>query len=190
MSDLAVKHSSLAGTRLDLLLKAIDLTHGFEGEVWECGTWQGGTALWMKEQLKDGRILRLFDTFCGLPVSGPLDLHRMGTMGDTSYELVRSHFEDMPDVVIHVGVMPATFAGLEDVVISVAHIDVDQYQSVKDCLEFVYPRVERGGWVFIDDYADGKCPGARRATDDFMADKPERLNASIDAQPQAHFIKL
>jgi O-methyltransferase len=70
--------------------------------------------------------------------------------------------------------VPETFAGLEDRRFCFAHIDLDLYQGVKDAVAFVYPRMPRGGLIVFDDYGFASCPGARKAVDEFFADKPER----------------
>ena len=40
---------------------------------------------------------------------------------------------------------------------------------------FFYPRLNPGGIMICDDYGSAHCPGAKRATDEFFADKPERV---------------
>ncbi len=90
---------------------------------------------------------------------------------------------------IHAGLIPETFVGLEDSVISLAHIDVDQYQAVLDCLSFIYPRMLKGGWIVLDDYACPGCPGATRAVDEYLVDKPEKP-VITDGTPQAVLIRL
>ncbi len=160
------------------------------GEIWECGCAKGDFAHEMLPLLL-GRTLRLFDTFKGMPFSGPFDHHQVGSMNDSDYETVRQRFQHVPNVLIHQGTMPDTFAGLEDRVIAAANIDVDNYDSVKACLEFVYPRMVVGGTVFLDDYNCGDCPGAKRATHEFLADKPEELILLAESgAAQARFVKL
>ncbi len=39
------------------------------------------------------------------------------------------------------------------------HIDVDVYQSAKDVLEWVWPRLSSQGVVVFDDYGFPACPG-------------------------------
>lgn len=181
---------SCVGDRFGTILEAIGSTETEAGEVWECGAYRGGTALWMKAHLAGTkRILRAFDTFAGLPFSGPNDRHAKGIMNGCNYDEVCALFEGQQDVHIYRGIMPDTFKGLEDSVISVAHIDVDQYESVKGCLEFVYPRVHPGGWIIIDDYNCGSCPGAKLAVTEFLTGKREELQVSGGANPQAHFRK-
>lgn len=159
------------------------------GEVWECGCFNGDFAATMLPFL-GRRILRLFDTFEGMPASGPNDRHAVGAMR-ADLSLVCARFELWTQVAIHVGRMPGTFTGLEEKRISVVNLDVDNEQCIRECLPWLYERLEPGGCLAIDDYNCSACPGARQAVDEFMRDKPERL-IPLDEQgaSQAHFIKL
>ena len=60
------------------------------------------------------------------------------------------------------------------------HVDVDLYQPTRDSIDFFYPRLNPGGLFVCDDYGFTTCPGATKAIDDFMADKPETI-VSMDA---------
>ncbi len=179
----------LCGGRSAALSRLLTQTNALDGEVWECGVYRGGTVMlmtaWLRE-LGSSRTLRAFDTFAGMPTSGPLDTHLVGAfpveLGETEALLAPL------GVCIHAGRMPATFAGLKGCVISLAHIDVDQYESVRDCLAFVYPRMQSGGVVVLDDYNCTGCPGAHKAVDEFMADKPETLRETTQT-PQVWFQK-
>ena len=181
----------LCPTRLQFLYYAINSTSTLRGEIWECGTYRGGSAMCMKGQLIEegsARVLRLFDTFEGMPVSGEWDTHAVGTFSETSKGGIYALFEGLEGVLIHPGIMPATFAGLEETRISLAHIDVDQYESVHACLAFVYPRMEEGGYLVLDDYNCPGCPGAKRAVDEFFADKPEPMMVT-HGTPQVWYVK-
>ncbi len=172
---------------LILFFNGVDAT---QGEIWECGVFQGNTAFQVKNYAGPHRVMRLFDTFCGMPVSGPHDTVAIGEMNDTSLERVKELMAGQENVFFYPGVMPATFAGLEDRTISVVNIDVDQYESVKACLEFLYPRVHKGGHIILDDYNCKDCPGAKLATDEFMADKPEQIIRSAHpCSSQVYFVK-
>lgn len=162
-----------------------DAMNATTGEVWECGVYSGDTAHWMAGHAPL-RTLRLFDTFSGMPISGPHDSHQVGVMR-ADEQAVRNRFSGFPNVHFHVGTMPTTFVGLEKSRIAVANIDVDQYESIKECLEFVYPRMISGGYMILDDYNCPDCPGAKRAVDEFMVGKSEELVTTGGAQP--YFIK-
>ena len=146
------------------LYLALKQSLGIEGEFWECGVYRGGSAKFIRDVIGD-RVLRLFDTFCGMPeVSDKDPVHRKGDFDDTSLERVK----EKVDASFHPGLIPETFKGLEDSLISFAHVDVDIYQSVKDCCEFIYPRLNKGGVMLFDDYGHPSCIGARLAMEEYF----------------------
>lgn len=80
------------------------------------------------------------------------------------------------------GWIPEPFSRLENCTFCFAHIDVDLYQPTKDSLEFIYPRMLKGGIILFDDYGFTMCPGAKKAVDDFLKDKIETLIVSPSGQ--------
>jgi O-methyltransferase len=155
-----------------LLRQALHL----EGDLWECGVYKGGTAAMMAAVLRDsgqrGKRLFLFDTFQGMPeTDSERDLHRKGDFRDTSAEAVSRYVGADEFCVLRPGYIPDTFAGLESAQIAFAHIDVDIYKSILDCLNFIWPRLTLGGFIVFDDYGFPSCPGARAAVDEFFAGK-------------------
>jgi O-methyltransferase len=151
-----------------LLLQAIHV----EGDIWECGVYQGGTAFMMARVLKNHgawKKLFLFDTFEGMPSSDSRkDLHKKGDFADTSLESVAEYIKEEEVCIFRKGYIPDSFLGLESRKIALAHIDVDIYKSVIDCLEFIWPRLSFGGFIIFDDYGFPTCPGARTAVDEFF----------------------
>lgn len=163
----------------------------------ELGVYRGGTAGFLadivghynRESAKNCLILRLFDTFKGMPETDKrYDYHKMGDFSDTSLEAVQQALGETEHVLYHPGLIPETFSGLERDKISFVHVDVDIYKSVMDSCEFVYPRLVSGGVVVFDDYGFPSCPGARRAVDMFFADKEE--DVLVMSTGQAIVIKL
>jgi O-methyltransferase len=153
-----------------LATQALKLT----GEFWECGVYQGGTAIMLSKLIDDkaplkNKIFRLFDTFEGMPETDAVkDVHKKGDFSNTSLESVSSRIGYPEFVRFHKGFIPDTFKGLEKSKIAFAHIDVDIYQSVIDCCEFIYPQLVIGGFMVFDDYGFPSCPGARQAVDEFF----------------------
>ena len=70
------------------------------------------------------------------------------------------------------------FRALEREPFAFVHIDVDLYEPTKDSLEFFYPLLSPGGVLLCDDYGSTRCPGALKACDEFLADKPEKMIAT------------
>lgn len=79
---------------------------------------------------------------------------------------------------VHQGWIPDTFVNISpDQQFVFIHIDVDLYQPTKDSVTFFYPRMPAGAVLLCDDYGLTTCPGATRAMDEFLQDKPEKMIA-------------
>ncbi len=148
------------------------------GDVWECGVYRGGTAKMFAEVIASstwgqGKALRLFDTFAGMPATSPsVDWHNKGDFIDTTLAGVQAAIGPMPFVHYHPGLIPTTFSGREADRIAFAHVDVDIYSSVLDCCHFILPRLAIGGILVFDDYGFPTCPGARKAVDEAFLGTP------------------
>ena len=59
--------------------------------------------------------------------------------------------------------------------IALLHLDVDLYNSYKECLEVLYPKVTKGGVIVFDEYQSDTYIGARKAIDEFFLGKTERI---------------
>ena len=73
----------------------------------------------------------------------------------------------------HKVLFPDSAADVPDQKYSLAHFDVDLYESTRGCLEYFYPRMNIGGIMLSHDYSI--LAGVRKAFDEFLADKPEEL---------------
>lgn len=63
--------------------------------------------------------------------------------------------------------------------IALLHLDCDLYQSYKDCLTALYPRVAVGGIVAFDEYqSTGRYRGARQAIDEYFGGTVEIIAAA------------
>ncbi len=151
-----------------------------EGDFAECGIYKGGTAYLISLILKDNsnhqKTLHLFDTFSGMPKSANEDEshHKEGDYDDTSVEAVKDFLSDYSFVEFHPGLIPDTFEAVTNKKFAFVHIDVDIYQSIKDCCEFFYERMTKGGIMIFDDYGfQGYELAAKKAVDDFFIGKSE-----------------
>jgi len=52
-------------------------------------------------------------------------------------------------------------------------LDCDLYEPMKAGLDFFYPRLNRGGILFLHDYSSGHWPGAKKAVDEFCESSRE-----------------
>jgi len=148
------------------------------GDFAECGTYKGGSAYLIANTIRCSigeRQLHVFDTFTGMPntVVEGIDDHRPGDFADISLDNVRRYLSQFPFVVFHPGLIPDTFASVRNQQFSFVHVDVDIYQAGRDCCEFLYPRMVRGGIMLFDDYGFPQCKGLRKAVDEFFKDMKE-----------------
>lgn len=118
-----------------------------EGCFVELGVYKGGSA-WHLAKLAEaqGREIFLYDTFTGIPFKGEFDVHKVGDFGDTSAAQVQA---DIPYAHVIVGVFPASLVPMPRV--AFAHIDADQYQSIRDACRVLGPMMLPGGKMVFDD---------------------------------------
>lgn len=123
----------------------------------EIGVYQGGSA-WHLAKVAEaqGRDIFLYDTFTGIPFKADIDHHVVGDFGDTSFEAVEAA---IPYAIVIKGVFPQSLVPMGTV--AFAHVDADQYDSIKSACEVLGPMMVRGGVIVFDDY--GCLDGATQA---------------------------
>ena len=149
------------------------------GALIELGVYKGGGAAAVSWNLRKQGILRPFhlcDTFRGLPKPLDWEVHSEADFNDTDIETVstrlRSFIPEFP-YEFHQGFFSETLPALEETTFCFAHVDADLYSSVMEACEFLYPRIARGGIIVFDDYGAPTCPGAKKAVDEFFAERRE-----------------
>ena len=168
-------------------LDQLEKVKGMEGDIVECGVSIGHGALLfllLSEYLGVERTYYGFDSFSGFPdpvqkdgvtpITGKdfwanppetvLRVLRDGRVPENKIRervrLVKGFFDDT---------LPS-YKGK----IALLHLDCDLYESYKTALAHLYDKVVRGGIIMFDEYDDDRWPGARKAIDEFFADKPEK----------------
>ncbi len=66
---------------------------------------------------------------------------------------------------------PDTAAGVEDAFVFVS-LDVDLYQPALAGLEYFYPRMAKGGCIFVHDYFSSRFPGVKKALAEYRVKNP------------------
>jgi O-methyltransferase len=159
--------------RCYVLWRTLQQALALDGELLECGVFRGGTALLEATTVREAgreRSLHLVDSFAGMPeTTTGVDRFREGDFATTSADDVRRALAPFPFARVHQGYVPEILERIELGPLAWAYIDVDIYAAVRDCLEFVYPRLLPGGTIVLDDYGFPSCPGVRRAMDEFFA---------------------
>jgi O-methyltransferase len=160
-----------------LLKEILKLAKDVPGDTIEVGVYEG-SASYLIAQLarRAGKRHHLFDSFEGLSEPGSFDgdYWSRGMMA-VSEEQVRANLSEFDNICYWRGWIPERFYEVADQYFSFLHVDVDIYQPTLDTIAFFYPRMSNGGIILSDDYGFASCPGARKAVDEFFADKPEAV---------------
>jgi O-methyltransferase len=142
------------------------------GAIAEVGVYRGEFAAVLNQLFSD-RTLYLFDTFEGFSGNDLLDgkegEHSQAAVGDfenTNVELVMSRMARPEKVIVLKGYFPASTEGLEDT-FALVSLDVDLYKPTVAGLDYFYPRLVKGGCIFIHDYNNRRYKGVRKAVDEF-----------------------
>lgn len=181
----SLKYSKASVERMLAMQHALHMldAEGIAGDIVECGVWRGGHII-LARLLSPNRVCWLYDTFTGMTAPGPHDRKRSGdkpppekalskkwTMA--SLEEVRENLRiegvyDESKLRFVVGDVCETLSQPENLPdhISVLRLDTDWYESTKEELEVLWPRLVTGGYLIIDDY--GHWLGSRKATQEYF----------------------
>jgi len=202
-----VPHSTpmpIGSANINNLLYLIEKTRHVPGHISEAGVYGGHSlipmAIYVKQQGLNKRLYG-FDSFEGFAPSVVGDLALGGTndewktpgnMNDVSLEQVSSKAKVfwLGNVTLVKGYFEATFRGFTHLTFSFVHLDCDAYDAYRECLAFFYPRLSTGGIILFDEYNDPPWPGCNEAVDEFLADKPEKLQTiALDNYVKYYFVK-
>ncbi len=151
---------------LGLISEEIEFNN-IKGNVAELGVYKGDFAYRINQTFSK-RKLYLFDTFEGFDERDISTERKMGySTGDqdfsnTSVELVLQKMPFRNQCIVKKGFFPATAEGMNDTFCFVS-IDTDLFDSILEGLQFFYPRLEKGGYIFIHDFNNDFYKGAREA---------------------------
>ncbi len=157
------------------------------GDIVECGVWKGGSMMAVAltlQALGAQRHLHLFDTFEGMTVPTAVDRNIKGELAaslmvakqgvwarsplDEVQDAIRSTGYDERLINYVKGPVEETLPGHAPSSIALLHLDTDWYESTKHELRHLFPRLNVGGVLLIDDY--GHWEGARKAVDEYIAE--------------------
>ena len=162
------------------LIQFSQLARRLNGHTAECGVYQAvGSFICCKAlegTYQDGACHWAVDSFQGMsaPVAEDGAAWNAGDLS-SPIEVTRARLARFPFARVVPGWIPAVLANLPAGPYRLVHFDLDLYEPTRTALEFFYPKMVRGGVMLFDDYGFMSCPGARKAAEEFFADKPEPI---------------
>jgi O-methyltransferase len=162
--------------------------------ILEVGVYRGGTGAILASACKHNKnaVVHLVDTFEGVvKVTNRDKTYHGGEHADTSLTFVQQLLKDMQlaNVKLYKGIFPDDVSeSFKDMTFHMVHIDVDVYQSGKEVLEYVWPRLVPGGVVVFDDYGFQSTNGITELCNELQ----KQLNAIFIYNLNAHgiFVKI
>ena len=162
---------------------------GIAGDFVECGVWRGGSAMIMAHALRargETRQIYLYDTFEGMVEPTDADVSFDGRSArstwakkrtgrgsewcDASIDEVHKNMRSTgyPIDAVHLikGRVEETLPASDHSKISILRLDTDWYESTALELSLLYPVLQKGGVLIVDDY--GHWRGSRQAVDEYF----------------------
>ncbi len=172
-----------------------------EGDIVECGIWKGISLVFFKKILNfyniENKRIYGYDTFEGFPEPGKNDFTSEGqsmkkrfdelylkkdssnwnycSLIDVKKNLISQNI-DLENIELIKGKTEETIINKENVPqkISILKLDTCLYDSTKIELEILFPKIQKGGVLIIDNFNNFK--GVQVATNDYFKKKNYRIN--------------
>jgi O-methyltransferase len=192
------------GSNINIIFKLLDITGDIEGQIAECGVYQGHSLVPIGLYLKQENSLKKvygFDSFEGFNEEVKIDIDlggdnssekKIGGFDGTSYNYLRNlikSFKLTDKIKIYQGYFEDTLSNVHEKKFSFVHLDCDLYSPYKACLEFFYPRMSKDGIILLDEYNDPSWPGCNKAVDEFIQTNSAKLSRIEDNNYVKYFIK-
>ncbi len=185
VSDLLAKYplisDQVSKEQLAVILSELEkVLPRLDGAVVEFGCYVGTTSLFVRRLLDacgDTRAFHVYDSFEGLPAKTTQDESRAGEQFQAG-ELAVGKKQFMREFqkaglrppIIHKGWFKDLTATDVPSHIAFAFLDGDFYDSIRDSLKLVLPRMQPGGVIIVDDYVREALPGVAKAVHELLGD--------------------
>lgn len=151
------------------------LAEGVAGDLIEAGVWRGGAIIFMRALLAahavtDRQVIAA-DSFTGIPLSEKFRHDEVNKWTDrweaglTDVRAAIARFDLLDEQVeLLEGFFADTLPGLASRELAMIRLDSDSFDSTETSLEYLYPLLNKGGVVIVDDW---HLIGCRIAVDNY-----------------------
>lgn len=177
--------------QVGVILKELEivLNKKIDGAVAEFGCYIGTTSLFIRRLLDrcdPARPLHVYDSFAGLPPKTTADASltgenfTAGALAASKKTFLREfHKAHLRPPAVHKGWFKDLTADDLPPQIAFAFLDGDFYESIRDSLRLVLPRLQPGGTIVVDDYAREALPGAAKAVHELIPSSDIRTHHNL-----------
>ena len=175
-------HTMIGKKRLDNIQFCFEdvIKNNIDGDIIETGVWRGGACIFIKGLItyyKKNNKLFVADSFQGLPPpSGRYDAdkndkHHTKDIFKVGLEEVKNNFLNYNlldnNVIFLKGWFKDTLPTLINEKFSIVRLDGDMYESTIDSINVLYPKLNIGGYLIVDDYI--VLNGCQQAINDYRS---------------------
>lgn len=199
--EMSWKNDQVSQKETEMIMKLARESLSVKGDYVEFGCYKGDTSLLLAELLQRDKMssnmvvtsggklvekpveklvkkLWIYDSFEGLPEKTKVDESVLGMQFEegrlaVTKREVKERFlrAGLPVPVIKKGwFADLTESDLPDE-IAFAFLDGDFYESIRDSLKLVIPRMVEGGALIVHDYTNPALPGVKRAVEELVSEK-------------------
>jgi O-methyltransferase len=168
---------------LELAKKCLSVS----GDYVEMGCYKGDTSLLLADIIRNvGKKLWIYDSFEGLPEKSEADESVLGINFKSGELLVTKR--EVKQRFLKAGlpvpvIKKAWFSDLtlEDLPeqIAFAFLDGDFYESIRDSIKLVAPKMSEDGVMIVHDYTNPALPGVKKAVDEWRQGKHSRFEVVL-----------
>ncbi|HTC00374.1 MAG TPA: TylF/MycF/NovP-related O-methyltransferase [Ferruginibacter sp.] len=197
--------STSGSANINILIDLFNDVKNIEGSVAECGVFRGATIAYLSFYLNSQKIEKKiygFDSFEGFDEK-ELEMEKTGgyylhidkedsLFKNNSIKLVEDKLKlakVSKNICLVKGYFEDTLNQYSEERYCFVHLDCDLYSSYKTCLNYFYSRMNSGGVVIFDEYLDPVYTKCTDVIDEFLTDKPEKLEQIIRDNQIRYFFK-
>jgi len=165
----------------ELMCNKLEKVISLKGDIIEFGCYKCGTTIKLAKKLKSlgsNKKIYALDTFSGLPKEtknkdNMPKLYKKAMDKNNLNKIKKILIKNKVDknIVLIKGLFKDSMPKLKEKKFCFAFVDGDLYQSTKEALEFLIPRMNIGGIIFIDDYNSKSWVGVKKAVLELLHEK-------------------